>query len=250
MNKILLTSNPIVLTQTEFGGFKPILTDSHLLWGLLNIQKGGGVNNFIVQVLFDENSKIILNKYLTQGSFEGQLIMVDNPEIIPGKITHQQLKAIIVMILLLIILVAIAFMILYRRKGYVSAVDLIIGVLFNGFIIRFFDLIFDIRLIIFFILGVLSMICLSFWRHYKINQQNIMVENDDNFMMRKQLYKYFNKMITGIGLGLGFLMLILYFLIGEWRQGILSILITIITILINHNLLWRNWILFYSVEND
>jgi hypothetical protein len=246
IDTIILVTEILNFNQKEFNGFKPINTENETLLGLLKIQKGGGVNNFIIQTLWDDNTKMILDKYFNNYSFEGNLIL-KNIIMEPPLLKNNSLKLLLIAILLLVILLAVALFFSFSY-GFISALDLISSTMFLIFLIRFFDLVFDLRIIFMMIFFIVFLFFINCWRNFKIKNQNLSLVNDNNLMIRKQLYQSINKIINFYNLGVFSVILPLFLIVDNFSEGFKIILMANIIIFCSQNFFWNNWILYYTVK--
>jgi hypothetical protein len=249
IDTIIIESDSLDFNQKDFNnGFKPINTDNKSLLGLLRIQKGGGANNFIIQTLWDDNSKILLSNYFNNHTFEGVLIE-RGIHCYPPTISIKQVKIIYMMVILLILMLAMALFLIFKRYGAIGAIDMVASCALLAFLIRFFDMILDLKLITIFLFSCCVFFLINFWRNYKIKQQNIPLINDTNVMIRKQLYQYLNKVINFYNFIIGTVMTILYFTVPSFQQGVMVFLMTHGVIFLTQNFFWNNWILYYTVQD-
>jgi len=248
IDTIIITADPINFIQKDFGnGFKPINTESQSLLGVLRVQKGGGINNFIVQTLWDDTSKIILDQYFQNYSFEGHLTQ-KNISCYPSFFHGKQMQILWIMIFLLIMMLAVALFLIFRKYGIISLVDMTLSAMFLGFLIRFFDMVLDLKVIILYVLANIFFFLINFWRNNKIFKQNIDLTSDTNFMIRKQLYQYIHKTINFYNISIATFMTVLFFLIPAFHQGIMVILMACAVIFFQQNFLWNNWIGYFTVK--
>ena len=215
--------------------------------GVLRIQKGGGINNFIIQTLWDDTSKIILDRYFQNYSFDGHLKQ-KNISCYPPFLNKKQIFLLWIMIILLIMMLAVALFLVFRKYGLISMVDMTVSSIFLGFLVRFFDMVLDLKIVTLYVLSLLVFFLINFWRNYKIKKQNIDLSSDTNFMIRKQLYQHINKTINLYNFSIATLMTIMFFLIPSFHQGIMLILMTCGVIFFQQNFLWNNWIGYFTVK--